>query len=65
MRWNCGVRSAQAVEKLLLCHCEERFSRRGNLERIDLFNGEIALFRSQRRLKDFSTAGAVGTARSI
>jgi len=47
------VKWKQAVEKLLLCHCEERFLRRGNLELIDFFNYEIASLRSQRRLKYF------------
>jgi len=45
--------SWQAVEKRRLRHCEERSSRRGNLELIDLSNREIASLRSQRRLKDF------------
>jgi len=36
----------QVVEKHLFRHCEERFSRRGNLELIDLFNYEIASLRT-------------------
>jgi hypothetical protein len=43
----------QVAEKLTKCHCEERFSRRGNLEVIDFFKTEIASLRSQRRQKDF------------
>jgi hypothetical protein len=41
-----------AAEKLSLCHCEERFSRRGNLEVIDLIKSEIASLRSQTLLKN-------------
>jgi hypothetical protein len=43
----------QFAEKVPNCHCEERFSRRGNLEVIDFDRTEIASLRSQRRLKDF------------
>lgn len=48
-----GPSSLNVVEKHLTRHCEERFSRRGNLELIDLCNCEIASLRSQRRLKYF------------
>jgi len=43
----------QVAEKLSKRHCEERFSRRGNLEVIAFFKTEIASLRSQRRQKDF------------
>jgi hypothetical protein len=41
----------QVAEKLLKCHCEERFLRHGNLEVLDVMKHEIASLRSQRRLK--------------
>jgi len=47
------VGQEQAVEKHQLRHCEERFSRRGNLELIDLIESEIASLRSQRQPEDF------------
>jgi len=34
----------QAAEKLLECHCEERYLRRGNLEAIDFIKPQIAEF---------------------
>jgi hypothetical protein len=43
----------KVAAKLSKCHCEERFSRRGNLKVIDFFKTEIASLRSQRRQKDF------------
>src|SRR3972149_6145787 len=43
----------QVAEKLSKCHCEERFSRRGNLEVIGFFKTEISSLCSQRRQKDF------------
>jgi len=42
----------QVVEKHHFCHCEERFSRRGNLKLIDFIHYEIASLRSQRPGKD-------------
>jgi hypothetical protein len=41
---NCGILNQQAVESLLLRHCGERFSRRGNLEFTDIFSYEIVEF---------------------
>jgi hypothetical protein len=35
---------SRVAEKLSKCHCEERFSRRGNLEVIDFVRTEIAEF---------------------
>jgi hypothetical protein len=32
----------KSAEKQTICHCEERFLRRGNLEVIDLIQTEIA-----------------------
>jgi hypothetical protein len=43
----------QFAEEVPICHCEERFSRRGNLEVLDILNYEFASLRSQRQQKDF------------
>jgi hypothetical protein len=48
-----GVSISQFAEKVLNCHCEERFLRRGNLEVLDILDYEFASLRSQRQQKDF------------
>jgi 23S rRNA (cytidine1920-2'-O)/16S rRNA (cytidine1409-2'-O)-methyltransferase len=47
-----GVSISQFAEKVLNCHCEERFLRRGNLEVLDILDYEFASLRSQRQQKD-------------
>jgi len=50
----------QFAEKGQNSHCEERCSRRGNLEVIDCVRAEIASLRSQRQQKDFFSSLLVG-----